>query len=712
MAAAMLLGSHALVPDPPPPDGVLLGFMRLCRQLERPVTETELRATVTLPEGGVDLACLKKLAARCGFGLNAPRMNARRLAQLPPPFLILGRQPGQAWLVRSRTQDELVLIDPAGGAATPCTVKVAAGFGDRIVRLVAAAPAGRGFWRSAPMREVRAVLWQIGLASVVINLLALATPLFMMTVYNKVINHAALQTLDVLAIGMVTLVAFELALRALRGWVTAHTGARLEAAIGGDLVHHLLQLPYRFYEANPSASVMERVRQVDQLRQFLTGHLPLLIVDLGFVGLFLAVLLVITPTLGIVTAAAIPAFVLLSVLAQRRQDLHQRASFRAVGAKASALNEAVGQALTVKLLALEADMKRRFERHLLRSAWTGLQSGRVAHIANSLGQALQHLTALVLVYLGARLIVVGDMTVGALVAASILSARTLAPMRQLALAWHQFQQARDAVGRLDELLAERGEASGRLAGAELTVKGRLRVEELTFRYPGATAPALDGVSFELAPGSMLGIAGAPGSGKSTLVRLLLGVEVPESGRVLLDDHDLAAVSPVSYRAQIGVVPQEIQLFTGTIAENIALGAADRTLARVVAAARFVGADEFIRRLPQGYETVLGERGTGLSLGQRQLLAVARAIVRNPRMLVLDEATSALDTAAEAHLLANICRAGSGRTVLVVTHRSAVLAACDRVLLLERGRVAHAGTADEVLAMTGARPAPTSLQATG
>jgi ABC-type bacteriocin/lantibiotic exporter with double-glycine peptidase domain len=648
MAAATIVGSHALLPEPPASDGLLLGFIRLCRQLERPVTEAELRASVTLPEAGADLACLAKLATRCGFGLKSPRMSARELSRLPTPFLILGRQPGQAWLVRNRKRDELTLVDPVGGATTPCTIKVAAGFGDRLVRLMAAAPAGRGFWRSAPMRDVRAVLWQIGLASVVINLLALATPLFMMTVYNKVINHAALQTLDVLAIGMVTLVAFELALRALRGWVTAHTGARLETAIGSDLVHHLLQLPYRFYETNPSASVMERVRQVDQLRQFLTGHLPLLIVDLAFVGLFLSALLVIAPTLGLVTAAAIPAFVLLSVLAQRRQELHQRASFRAVGAKSAALSEAVGQALTVKLLGLEADMKRRFEHHLLRSAWTGLQSGRVAHLANSLGQALQHLTALVLVYLGARLIVVGDMTVGALVAASILSARTLAPMRQLALAWHQFQQTREAIGRLDELLAERGEASGRLAGAELAVKGRLRVEELTFRYPGAATPALDGVSFEVAPGSMLGIAGAPGSGKSTLVRLLLSVEVPESGRVLLDDHDLSALSPVSYRAQIGVVPQEIHLFAGTIAENIALGAADRTLARVVAAARFVGADEFIRRLPQGYETVLGERGNGLSLGQRQLLAVARAIVRNPRMLVLDEATSALDTGAEAH----------------------------------------------------------------
>ena len=690
MAAATTMAPPMLAADPTAPDGVLLGFMRLCRELQRPVTEPELRASVTLPADGVDLACLRRLAGRFGFGLVAPRMTARTLARLPPPFLILGRQPGQAWLVRSCDGEQLLLVDPVAGGATPCTIRVAAGFGDRLVRLVPAQPAGRGFWRSAPMREVRGVLWQIGLASVVINLLALATPLFMMTVYNKVISHAALQTLDVLAIGMLTLVAFELALRALRGYVTAHTGARLEAAIGVDLVHHLLHLPYRFHEANPSTSVLDRVRQVDQLRQFLTGHLPLLLVDLAFVGLFLAALLVIAPSLGLVTAAAIPVFVLLSILAQRQQEQHQRASFRAAGARSATLAEAVGQALTVKLLALEADMKRRFERHLLRSAWTGLQSGRVAHIANSLAQALQHLTALVLVYLGARLIIAGDMTVGALVAASILSARTLAPMRQLALAWHQFRQAREAVRRLDELLAERAEASGRLAGVELAVKGRVQVEELTFRYPGAAEPALDGVTFAMAPGELLAVTGPPGSGKSTLVRLLLGVEAPESGRILLDGHDLAGLAPVSYRAQIGVVPQEIHLFAGTVAENIAMGADDRSLSRVVAAARFAGADEFIRRLPQGYETVLGERGSGLSLGQRQLLAVARAIVRNPRMLILDEATSSLDAATEAHLLGNIRKAGNGRSVLLVTHRRSVLEACDRVLVLERGRVARIG----------------------
>ncbi len=307
------------------------------------------------------------------------------------------------------------------------------------------------------------------------------------------------------------------------------------------------------------------------------------------------------------------------------------------------------------------------------------------------------------------MIVAGDLTVGALVAASILSSRALAPLRQIALAWSQLRQARQAMARLDELLAERAEPPA--GGEELPqIHGRLRLEGVSFRYPEAKALALERVDLDLAPGAMVGIAGPPGSGKSTLMKLLIGLETPESGRVLLDGADLKTLPPAAYRPLMGVVPQEVQLFSGTIAENIALGAADRSFARVVAAARFVGADEFVRRLPDGYETVLGERGTGLSLGQRQLLALARALVRNPRVLILDEATSALDPASEAQLLANVRRSAKGRTIVLVTHRPAVLQACDRVVLLEHGRVARAGTPAEVLARgrAAAATAPANL----
>ncbi|MFO1049451.1 MAG: peptidase domain-containing ABC transporter [Geminicoccaceae bacterium] len=707
MAAASIAEPKA-APEPGRADGVLVAAARLLRLLDRQINEAELRAAATLPEAGADLGWLRALAARLGFGLRVQRPNARRLLATAPPFIILGRQPGEAWLVRSRTQDGQLILESAHGPAASCTPQIAAGFGDRVVRLVPAV-ARPGFWHSTPMRGLRGVLWQIGLASVVINLLALATPLFMMTVYNKVINHGALQTLDVLAVGMVTLVAFELALRSLRGQIAAHAGARMEAAIGSELVHHLLQLPYRFHETNPSGAVMERLRQVDQLRQFLTGQLPLLLVDLAFVGLFLAVLLAVAPPLGLVTLAAMPVFALLSVGARQRQEAHHHASFQAAAAKASAFGEAMTNALTVKLLALEPDMRRRYEDNLQRSAWRGLQSARIMHLAASLGQALQHLTALLLVYLGARMIVAGDMSIGALVASSILSARALAPMRQIAPAWVQLRQAQEAMAQLDGLLREPREAEGAPAGGELKPTGVLRGEGVSFTYPGAAAPALDGVSFDLEPGAIVGVAGPPGSGKSTLVRLLLGVETPDSGRILLDGQDLGRLPPAAYRPEFGVVPQEVQLFSGSIAENIAMGAADRSLSRVVAAARFVGADEFVRRLPQGYETRLGERGAGLSLGQRQLLAVARALVRNPRVLILDEATSALDPAAERHILANIRRGGKGRTIVMVTHREAVLQACDRVLLLEHGRLVLSGTPAEALARLGRA---TRLQAAG
>ena len=710
MAVASVPATSMPTPNPDRVDGVLLAVSRLLHQLDRPVTEAELRAVATVPEGGADLRWLKTVASRLGFAVRLQRLTHHCLGTVATPCIILGRQLGEAWLVRSRAEDRRLLLESGHGPATSCTPEVAAGFGDLVARLVPAAMRV-GFWRSAAMQGVRAVLWQIALASVVINLLALATPLFMMTVYNKVINHGALQTLDVLAIGMVTLVGFELALRALRGHIAAHTGARLETAIGSELVHHLLQVPYRFHETNATGAVMERLRQVDQLRQFLTGQLPLLLVDLAFVGLFLAVLLVVALPLGLVTLAAMPVFALLSLGVQRRQEAHQRASFQAAGARTSAFGEALTQALTVKLLALEPDMKRRYEGHLLRSAWRGLQSGRITQLAGSLGQALQHLTALLLVYLGARMIVAGEMSVGALVASSILSARALAPMRQIAPAWGQLQQAQEAIAQLDGLLREPGEAGGRQSGVGVELTGALRAEQVCFTYPGAAEPALDSVTFEVEPGTILGVAGPPGSGKSTLVRLLLGVETPEQGRVLFDEQDIARLPPTSYRPRIGVVPQEVQLFAGTIAENIAMGAEERTLARVVAAARFVGADEFIRRLPQGYETVLAERGLGLSLGQRQLLAVARAIVRNPRILILDEATSALDAATEARLLANIRRAGKGRTVVLVTHRPAVIEACDRVLLLQRGRLVLSGAPAEALARLRL-PAQAGLQAAG
>jgi len=495
---------------------------------------------------------------------------------------------------------------------------------------------------------------------------------------------------------MVTLFGFELLLRSLRGYVVSHTGAKLDLALSSEVVHHLLRLPYRVFEAMPSGQLMERLRQLDQLRTFLSGNLPLLLVDFAFVGLFIAAIFVFSQLLGWVTLAALPLFVGLSALAQLRQGKLLRANFKAVAKKSAGLAETVTQAMTVKALALEPEMQRRFEDRQVESAWTGFRASRLASSVAATGQVLQHLVSLVVIYLGARMIVGGELSIGALIACTILSARALAPMRQIFFAWHQLQQTREALARLGDLMRERVEQPGAAVPIPNPLRGRFRFEGVTFTYDPAKPPALDKLDLAIEPGSMLAVVGPPGSGKSTMAKLLIGLEKPDTGRILIDDVDIARLDPTEYRVQLGVVPQEIQLFAGTIAENIGIAAIDRSMQRIVAAAKFVGIHDTIQKLPDGYDTELTERGNGLSLGQRQLLCIARALVRNPRLLVLDEATSALDLASEAYLLRNLRRAGSGRTIVMITHRLSVIEMCDRAVLLEDGRLVMAGNPKDVV----------------
>ena len=681
----------------PPQDGRLLGaFTLLGQALGRSFSHAEIEAAA--PSGGrFGLGTLLLAAERLGFKTRELALKPRLLKALPTPCLLLGRWPGEAWLVKARKADHLIVVDPLSGTTSAVDEGTVLAMAGRVVlmRKRSSRPEARR-WRDDIMRRLRPVLGELMVASVVINLLALATPLFLMTVYNKVINHGALQTLDVLALGMLTLFAFEWLLRSLRGYIASYTGGRLDAALGSEVIHHLIHLPLRAFENVPTGQILERARQLDNLRQFFTGQMPLLLVDLAFVGLFLLVLFYLDSRLGWITFAAMPAFWLLSLIGRRQRQELVEAGFRAAAAKASSLGETVTQAFTVKALGLEAEMEQRYKRRLAESAWTGFRASHVAALLANSGQALQHLVALTIVYVGARAIVAGDMSIGALIAATILAARALAPMRQVVGAWQQVQMVRDAFERLDQLMSEPVEM--RHAPMPLArIQGRIRFEDVTYRYSADGPLALHNVDLEIAPGQTLAVIGPPGSGKSTLAKLILGLDRPVSGRVLIDDLDVRLLSPTMLRQQIGSVPQEVQLFAGTIAENIGFGAEDRSFERVVAAAKFVGAHEFIQRLPQAYETVLAERGGGLSAGQRQLITIARALIRNPRVLILDEATSALDAPTEESLLMSLQRASRGRTLILVTHRLAALSIADRVLYLNDGRVEREGRAGEVAA---------------
>ncbi len=361
-------------------------FEQLCADLGRPFSAAEIRAAAPPAEPGMTLQNLLLAAERLGFKAAEVKPEAPLLGEVPLPFLLVGRRPGEGWLVRERVGDHLVLHDPAAGTSAAVQLDTVAGQALRAVLLKPLADDARQQrWRRSIMHRLRPVLWELGIASVVINLLALATPLFLMTVYNKVIAHGALQTLDVLVLGMITLFVFEWLLRSLRSYIASHTGGRLDAALGSEVVHHLVHLPLRTFEAVPTGQILERTRQLDSLRQFFTSQMPLLLVDVLFVGLFLAVLFYLDIRMGAITLAAMPLFWLLSMLARGPHRRLVEEGFTTAAAKASSLGETVSQALTVKALGLEPEMERRFKRKLAEAACDELPRQQPRRPAGELG---------------------------------------------------------------------------------------------------------------------------------------------------------------------------------------------------------------------------------------------------------------------------------------------------------------------------------------
>ncbi|MDF2766135.1 MAG: hypothetical protein K0S81_3129 [Rhodospirillales bacterium] len=677
--------------------GLLLAcVIRLTRDFGRPLSAATIRSAAGTDRITVD--AILRAAARLGLRAKRLPANSDALANLPPPFILTDAD-GGCRLVTGREGRRLTIWEPGADLEREGRAEDdVAGVAEALVLRPSGAQAGGRGWRGTFLKKLRAVMAEIAIASLAINLLALAAPLFAMTVYNKVIGQRALATLDVLALGMLVVIAFDTCLRALRGYVSSHTAARLDAYLGGEALHHLLALPYKQFESTTTGVLSERLNQLEVLRGFFAGQLPLLIVDLAFVVLFLGVLAYIHPAMLAATVASMPLIAAVPFASHRLQRVTIDQAFAARAAKATALAETVSNALTIKSLGLEPEVEKRWDARLALAAWTGFRSANLANLGRAAAGCMSALLSLAILFVGARLVIAGEMSLGALIAGSILAQRAVAPIGALASGWHGLQEVIAAFRRVDALMALEPERGERTMSAP--PGGSLMLEQASFAF-APDRPVLRNVTLTAEPGQILGVIGPSGSGKSTLLKLMQGLYPPSSGRVLIDGTDLAHLSPESVRQQFGAVPQEVQLFSGTVGDNIAFAVPGKDPERVVAVAKFVGAHDFIQRLPAGYDTVLGERGAGLSAGQRQLIAIARALMRNPRTILLDEATSALDPATEEAFLRNLKRAARGRTIVLVTHRIAPLAFCDRVALLVDGEVARIGAPSEIVAFARA-----------
>jgi subfamily B ATP-binding cassette protein HlyB/CyaB len=661
---------------------------------------------------------LLRLARQFPVRARLVDMTVSRLASTHLPAL--ARLTDGRWLVLGKVADGKVLAqDPQ--AATPIMLSLEA-FAELwdgrvllITRRAALTDPYRRFgvgWFLDAIAKYRKPLTEVLIGSFFVQMFALLTPLFFQVIIDKVFVQRGMSTLEVLAFGLATLSVFEVVLSGLRTYVLSHTSNRIDVELGARLFQHLFALPMAYFQARRVGDTSARVRELDNIRQFLTSAALTLALDLFFAMLFFIVLYIYSPVLTLIVAVSLPCYVAVSVGVTPlfRTWLNER--FRRGADNQSFLVEAVTGVETVKSMALEPVMQRRWEEQLAAYVTASFRVTTLSMVATQAVTLINKVVVVAIIFIGAKLVIGNQLTVGELIAFNMISSQLTAPVLRIAQLWQDFQQVRLSVDRVGDILnttPEPGQASQTNLPA---IRGDIRLDAVTFRYRIDGQPVLRELSLAIPAGQVVGVVGSSGSGKSTMAKLIQRLYVPETGRVLVDGVDLALADPSWLRRQIGVVLQENILFNRSVRENIALSNPAMQMERVIEAARLAGADEFILSLPEGYGTLIGERGASLSGGQRQRIAVARALVVDPRILIFDEATSALDYESEAAIQANMRRICAGRTVLLIAHRLSTVRNADRIITIERGQIIEDGTHDALLKSDGRYARLWRLQSSG
>ena len=649
------------------------------------------------------LRCAKDLKLK----VRHVQSNWQRLEKTALPA-IAERQDGSFIIIGKVGDNQLLLQDPLLPSPQALTREdFEAVWSRNVILLTRRAGLGelaRRFditWFVEAVHKYRHMLVEVLVASFFLQLIALISPLFFQVIIDKVLVHRSFTTLDVLAIGMIVLAGFECLLSALRTYVFSHTTNRIDVELGARLFRHLISLPIAYFETRRVGDSVTRVRELENIRNFLTSSALTLVIDLFFTFVFLAVMAYYSVFLTCIVLASFPFYVAISVLATPvfRKRLDEK--FNRGAENQSFLVESITGIETLKAAAVEPQMQRKWEEQL---ASYVRSSFRVLNLGNWASQGVQFinkLTMAVILFFGARSVIDGDMTVGELVAFNMLSGHVTQPVLRLAQMWQDFHQTKISIARLGDILNTHPEPMFTPGRATLPdIKGNITFEHVTFRYKVDGPEILHDISLSVAAGQVVGVVGPSGSGKSTLTKLVQRLYVPESGKVIVDGIDLAMVDVSWLRRQVGVVLQENVLFNRSIRENIALADPGMPMEAIVKAAQQAGAHDFILELPQGYDTQVDERGANLSGGQRQRIAIARALVSNPRILIFDEATSALDYESERIIQENMREIVKGRTVIIIAHRLSAVRDANRIITVEKGRIVEDGSHNELILRDG------------
>lgn len=649
-----------------------------------------------------------RVAKRLDLNARAVEIAADRLDFAPTPALVTDARTGAYCLFERVDEEGAQVYNPAEGRRFTIP---AADFFRRFARrmILLSRPVqepkkekafGFSWFLPTILKHVarfRRVIW----ASLIIQAFALASPKLFEVVIDRVLVSRGLQSLDVLAIGLLGIAFFEPLMTFFRSLIYSHMASCVNAELSSRLFRHLVHLPLGYFGKRQAGDIIARVRELDHIRNFLTGSALMMVLDLAFVGVFVAIMYAYAAELASLVLASLAVYLLLwTALAPFLRNRVER-QFERNADNTAYLTEAVTGVETIKTLAVGDRFIRDWEDRLAAYLKASFRTSMLGNWAGGSIGLVQKIFSALLLWFGVRLVMDGDLTVGQLVAFNMLAGHVTMPILRLAQVWQDFQHTGISIKRIGDILNEKPEAVASAGRSSLDqVKGEVELRKVTFRYTDDGAEVLRRLDLKIRAGEKLGITGLSGSGKSTITKLVQRLYVPQSGQVLVDGVDLAMADPAMLRQRMGVVLQENFLFNGSIRENIALGNPQAGPEAIEQAAKLAGADGFIQEMPNGYDTPVGERGGALSGGQRQRIAIARALVADPSILIFDEATSALDYETEAVIIDQLPQILQGRTAIMIAHRLNSMRLCDRIIVMEKGEIIEEGTHETLLAAGG------------
>mgnify|MGYP001169187666 FL=1 len=644
-----------------------------------------------------------QIAAGLGLHASGAKVAARFGTRLQPPTMIPW-QGGFALVTRSDERG-IMLASPSQGFVDLPASTLEEVFPEGIELLLLdrtnTTPEqkfGPGwFWPA--LKRYRTVLIQVLAASFVIQLFTLANPLLIQVIIDKVINQRSLDTLQVLGIALVAVTILEGVLGSLKTFLFAETTNRIDQRLGAEVIDHLLRLPLGYFDKRPVGELGSRISELEKIRNFLTGQALTTVLDAAFSVIYIVVMLFYSWLLTLIALAVLPIQVGLTLLGAPLFRRQYRKAAEANAKTQSHLVEVLTGIQTVKSQNVEMVSRYTWQERYAEYISSTFEKTISGTALSQTSQVLQKISQLLVLWVGATLVLSGDLTLGQLIAFRIISGYVTQPLLRLSTIWQSIQELKVSFERLADVI-DTPQESNELDKAKVplpSLQGEVSFENLSFTFSKGSQPVLNGVDLDVKAGTFVGIVGQSGSGKSTLMKLLPRLYSPDQGRILIDGYDIDKVELYSLRRQIGIVPQDPLLFSGSVSENIALTQPDVGAETIVTAAKIACAHDFIMELPSGYSTPVGERGASLSGGQRQRIAIARTLLANPKLMVMDEATSALDYETERKVCDNLINALHNCSVFFITHRLSTVRRADLIVVMHQGSIVEQGTHDELMA---------------